>query len=82
MNILQLIGAIKSGNSIQGLMSMIPPNVQNNPMAQNVMNMAQNNDTAGLENFARNLGKEKGINVDQAYNQIAQLFGNGPMGRR
>lgn len=77
MNLLQLIGAIKSGNSIQGLMSMVPPDVKNNPIAQNVMNMAQNNDANGLENFARNLGREKGIDVDQAYNQIAQLFGSG-----
>lgn len=74
MNILQLVGAIKTGN-INGLMNMVPPEVNQNPMARNVMNMAQKGDSNGLEQFARNLGREKNINVDAAYNAVAQLFG-------
>ena len=74
MNILQLIGAIKTGN-INGLMNMVPPEMNQNPMARNVVNMAQQGDSNGLEQFARNLGREKNINVDAAYNAVAQLFG-------
>ena len=46
-----------------------------NPMISNVIGMAQNNDVKGLEQFARNLAKEKGINVDEYYNQALGMFG-------
>lgn len=46
-----------------------------NPMMNNVINMAQNNDVGGLEQFARNLAKEKGVNIDEYYNQACQMFG-------
>lgn len=76
MNILQLVGAVKNANSIQGLMSMVPGEVSNNPIAHNVMNMVQNQDSKGLESFARNICKEKGVDPDNAYSAISALFGN------
>ena len=56
-------------NKIQQRMGM------NNPVINNVIGMAQKNDVNGLEQFARNLAKEKGINVDDYYNQACQMFG-------
>lgn len=47
----------------------------NNPMVNNIIGMAQNNDVNGLEQFARNLAKEKGVNIDDYYNQAMQMFG-------
>lgn len=47
----------------------------NNPMMNNIIGMAQNNDVNGLEQFARNLAKEKGINIDDYYSQAMQMFG-------
>lgn len=47
----------------------------NNPMMNNVIGMAQNNDVKGLEEFARNLAKEKGVNVDDYYNKALNMFG-------
>ena len=47
----------------------------NNPMMNNVIGMAEKNDVNGLEQFARNLAKEKGINIDDYYNQACQMFG-------
>ena len=47
----------------------------NNPMMNNIIGMAQNNDVNGLEQFARNLAKEKGVNIDDYYNQAMQMFG-------
>ena len=40
----------------------------NNPMINNLMEMAEKNDVQGLENFARNLFKEQGQNFDDIKN--------------
>lgn len=47
----------------------------NNPMMNNVIQMAQNNNVNGLEQFARNLAKEKGVDIDDYYNQACQMLG-------
>ena len=47
----------------------------NNPLANNVIGMAQRNDVNGLEQFARNIAKEKGVDVEQYYNQALRMFG-------
>lgn len=46
-----------------------------NPMMNNVIGMAQKNDVKGLEEFARNLAKEKGIDVEEYYNKAMNMFG-------
>ena len=50
--------------------------VMKNPMARNAMQMAQNGDSKGIEQMARNLCKEKGIDADDVFNQIKSRFGN------
>ena len=45
-----------------------------NPVLRNAIGMAQNQDSKGLEQLARNLCKEKGIDVDQAVKQIKGQF--------
>lgn len=42
----------------------------NNPILNNLINMANENDIKGLENFARNMFNEKGQNFDD----IMSLF--------
>ena len=46
-----------------------------NPILKNAMDMANKGDTKGVEQLARNLCKEKGINVDDAVRQIKNQFG-------
>ena len=46
-----------------------------NPMMNNVIGMAQKNDVKGLEEFARNLAKEKGVDVEECYNKAMNMFG-------
>lgn len=46
-----------------------------NPMVKNVFDMMQRNDSKGLEEMARNLYKEKGIDIDEAMKQIKSNFG-------
>lgn len=37
----------------------------NNPMLGNLINMAEKGDNEGVENFARNMLKERGMNLDE-----------------
>lgn len=39
----------------------------NNPMINNMLEMAKNGDKNGVENIARNLCKEKGIDFDKEF---------------
>ena len=64
------------GNPQQFLKQMMGNNqVMNNPMAKNALDMAQEGDMKGIEQLARNLGKEQGTNVDELMNQIRSKFG-------
>lgn len=61
----------------QFLQSMIGNSqIMQNPMAKNAMEMAQNGNMQGIEQMARNLCKEKGLNADDVFNQIKSRFGN------
>ena len=48
--------------------------IMSNPMMKNVVGMAQNGDTKGIEQMARNLCKEKGLNADEVMNQLKGKF--------
>lgn len=64
------------GNPQQFLKQMMGNNqVMNNPMAKNALDMARKGDMKGIEQLARNLGKEQGTNVDELMNQIRSKFG-------
>lgn len=42
----------------------------NNPILNNVVTMAKNGDTKGVENFARNICKQKGLDFDTEFNKF------------
>lgn len=46
-----------------------------NPIFKNTVDMMQKGDNKGLEEMARNLCKEKGVNPDDALKQIKSKFG-------
>lgn len=48
--------------------------IMSNPMAKNIMGMAQKGDFAGVEQLGRNIAKEKGIDFDQAFAQFRNQF--------
>ena len=48
-------------------------NKNTNPMFTNVIKMAQDGNREGVEQFARNICKEKGINFDK---EFASFMGN------
>ena len=45
-----------------------------NPMIQNVIGMAKNGNSNGVENFARNLFKEKGRDFDKEFAEFRNQF--------
>ena len=49
--------------------------INQNPIAKNAFSMYQNGDSKGLENLARNLCAEKGINPEDELKQIKSNFG-------
>ena len=46
----------------------------NNPVMGNLIDMANKGDTKGLENFARNLFKEKGRDFDKEFSEFMHNF--------
>ena len=53
---------------------MNDPQIKNNPMAQNAMQMIQSGNTKGLKSMAENMCKERGITVEQAKEEVMKLF--------
>lgn len=75
MNLMNIFRMIKNP---QQLMQQIAGNnqIMSNPMVQNVMQMARQGNMRGVEQMARNLCKEKGLNADEVFNQVKGRFGN------
>lgn len=74
MNTLQMIQGVK--NQQQFLQQIMGNNqMMQNPIIKNTVQMAQSGDAKGIEQLARNLCKEKGINADDMFNQMKNNFG-------
>ena len=46
----------------------------NNPILGNLINMAERGDNQGVENFARNVLKERGLNYDEELKKFKDTF--------
>lgn len=76
INLMQFMQMVRSGgNPQQMVINMLQGGAQNNPMMQNLLNLAQNGNSAGIEEFARNMCKSKGIDYDQEFNKFKQQMG-------
>ena len=74
MNPMQMLQGMR--NPQQFLQQMMGNNsVMKNPMARNAIQMAQNGDSKGIEQMARNLCKEKGIDADNAFESLKGQLG-------
>ncbi|MEE1282752.1 MAG: hypothetical protein UHK60_10995 [Acutalibacteraceae bacterium] len=60
-------------NMKQIVMGMLKNN--SNPIFANLVNLAEQNNTKELENFARNYLKEQGRNYDEEFNKFINNFG-------
>lgn len=75
MNPMQLIQMIRNGQNPQNMLIQALRQQGNNPMTENLINMIQNNDKAGLEQLARNLAQSQGKDFDKEFASFKQKMG-------
>lgn len=63
----------KGMNPEQILQNMMGKN-NNNPVFNNLVKMAKEGNSDGIENFARNLFKEQGRDFDKEFSEFRQKF--------
>ena len=74
---MQYIQMMKSGNPQEIVMNMLRQNATDgNLMAQNLLQMVNNRDIQGIENMARNVARERGVDYDKEFNNFKQMFRN------
>lgn len=72
MNPIQMLQTFfKKGMSPQQMVGQMG---NQNPMITNLIKMAQNGDSQGVENFARNLFKEQGRDFDKEFSEFRSNF--------
>lgn len=64
---MQMLQMMKSGQSPVGMMQQM---AQQDPRAQQAMNMIQGKSPQQLEQMARNMAREKGIDLDMMLRQM------------
>lgn len=75
-SILQFIQAMRNGQNPQTMMmNMLQNQMGNTPIGQNLITMAQNNDGKGIENFARNLCAQRGLDFDKEFAAFKKQLG-------
>ena len=75
MNPVQFVKMMRGGNPQKVVMDMMREQAGNNPVMRNAMQMAENGDSEGIEELARNLCKEQGIDADEMVKMIKSQFG-------
>lgn len=76
MNAMQFMQMVRSGGNPQAmLLNMLQKTAGNSPIGQNLISMAQNNDTKGIEQVARNLCAQRGLDFDKEFAAFRQKLG-------
>ena len=73
MQILQFVK--KSKNPQQAVYNIVEKQMGNNPIFSNLLALAKNNKGEEIENIARNLCKERGVDFDKEFNSFRQNLG-------
>lgn len=74
-NIFGLMENIKKGNPEQMVMSLLQSSAQGNPVMQNLLTLAQKGNSKEIEQIARNMAREKGLDFDTEFNSFRRTFG-------
>lgn len=70
MQFMNMLRGIK--NPKEAVISMVKSN--NNPMIKNLVEMAENGNSKGVEDFARNLYAQQGRDFDKEFNEFMKNF--------
>lgn len=76
VNPMMLIQMIKQGKNPQQLMmSILEGSAASTPIGANLLQLAKNNDTKGIEKFARNVFQSRGLDYDKEFNSLKNTLG-------
>lgn len=76
-NMMNFFNIMKNGNPQEYVINVLQENMsRGNPIAGNLINMINSGDTKGIEQVARNMAREKGIDFDKEFNSFKQMFRN------
>lgn len=76
VNPMLLVQAIKNGQNPQQLMlNILENNMSSTPMGANLLELAKNGRTADIEQIARNIAKQRGIDYDREFAAFVNMLG-------
>ena len=76
-NMMDFMKLVKNGNPQEIVMNMLQQDAQRgNQVAGTLIQMINSGDSRGIEQVARNIAKEKGIDFDKEFNSFKQMFRN------
>ena len=76
MNPMQLIQMIRNGQNPQQLtLNILESQMGNNPFGANLLDLAKQNNTEEIEQIARNLLSQRGLNYDKEFADFKKMLG-------
>lgn len=76
MNPMELIQMIRNGQNPQQLtMNMLEQQMANTPFGANLLELAKNNKTAEIEQIARNIAQQRGLDYDKEFAAFKKMLG-------
>lgn len=74
--LMQFMQMMRNGGNPQTMiMNMLQQQAGGSPIGQNLLKLAQNNDTQGIEKIARNLCQQRGLDFDKEFAAFKQQLG-------
>ena len=75
-NPMQIIQAIKQGqNPQQVTMNIVKEYIGQTPMGRNLINLAENNKGQEIEQIARNMCQQRGVDFDKEFAAFRKMLG-------
>lgn len=76
MNPMQLLTMMRNGqNPTAMIMQLMQSQMGGTPLGDNLVQLAKKNDTKGIENVARNLCQQRGLDFDKEFASFRQQLG-------
>lgn len=76
LNPMQFIQMMKNGQNPQQLMmNFLEAEMKGTPMGENLITLAKNNDSTGIEKIVRNIYAQRGLDFDKEFMAFKQLLG-------
>ena len=75
-SLMQFTQMMRSGSNPQTMIiNMLQQQASNSPLGQNLLKLAQNNDGQGIEQIARNLCQQRGLDFDKEFAAFKKQLG-------